>query len=243
MNTFIQNSNIIFKDFAFKYDYDNTNILRKIIHSFSVAEKCFVIACKMGLDSRKRDLVYLAGVLHDTGRFVQWQKYQSFEDANTCDHGDLSYDIINKMEIPFISEREKEVVATAVKFHTKPYMGQDEEVKLFCKILNNADSFCNIIAAMNGSQQVSQTENGYTEELLQSFKNKELLVKYVAKTKLDRIIKIFAMTYYVNFDFLRREIIENKYFDILFERYSRFLEDDEKLFLEKVVKGLIETYV
>ena len=96
---------------------------------------------------------------------------------------------------------------------------------------------------MNGSQQVSQTENGYTEELLQSFKNKELLVKYVAKTKLDRIIKIFAMTYYVNFDFLRREIIENKYFDILFERYSRFLEDDEKLFLEKVVKGLIETYV
>ena len=65
----IQNYNRIFWDIVSKYDVKNDNILRKIIHSYSVAEKCFTVASKLKLNKKQREFCYLLGLFHDIGRF------------------------------------------------------------------------------------------------------------------------------------------------------------------------------
>ena len=65
----IQNYNTFFWNFVHKYDTSNSNILRKIIHSYSVAEKCYAIACAFNLNKEQREFCYLIGLLHDAGRF------------------------------------------------------------------------------------------------------------------------------------------------------------------------------
>ena len=81
-----------------KYDTDNSNILRKIIHSFAVADNCFAIACKFGLNENERNFSYLLGLFHDLGRFEQWKLYQTYNDQKSVDHGDLSYKIISQID-------------------------------------------------------------------------------------------------------------------------------------------------
>lgn len=67
MKDFVQNINHQFYDFIKNYDITNDNIIRKIIHTNTVADTCFLIACKMGLNQNDRELAYLTGILHDIG--------------------------------------------------------------------------------------------------------------------------------------------------------------------------------
>ena len=86
----LQNYNRLFWGIATNYDVSNDNILRKIIHSFSVAEKCFSIASSLHLNKKQRQLCYFVGLFHDIGRFEQWKKYQTYNDKISENHGFLS---------------------------------------------------------------------------------------------------------------------------------------------------------
>ena len=80
MKDFVQNINHQFYDFVLKYDTTNDNIIRKAIHTTTVADMCFTIACKLNLNENDRQLAYLGGILHDIGRFEQWRRYQTYDD-------------------------------------------------------------------------------------------------------------------------------------------------------------------
>ena len=76
MEDFVQNINHQFYDYVTEYDMTNDNIIRKIVHTTTVADACFTIACKLGLNKNDRELAYLTGILHDIGRFEQIQGNQ-----------------------------------------------------------------------------------------------------------------------------------------------------------------------
>ena len=98
MKQVIQEYNVLFWNFVNKYDTNNTNILRKVIHSFQVADICFSIACQKGLDESKRNFCYLMGLFHDLGRFEQWKIYNTYDDNKSVDHGDLSACVLSSIE-------------------------------------------------------------------------------------------------------------------------------------------------
>ena len=209
MKKVIEEYNKLFWNFAKQYNIDNTNLLRKLIHTYQVADVCFSIATRFNLSEEDRNFCYLLGLFHDLGRFEQWKIYETFNDVKSVDHGDLSADIIS--EIPasdmFISEDKKKILIEAIKYHTKKYNGDNQDVIFYNSIINNADSYSNVTTCANGTKQIEASEEGYTKEIYDAFVNRELMRFYSPNTKLDRCLILTACVYYVKFEFLRKEIM------------------------------------
>lgn len=75
LEVMILNNEEIFLLYVNKFDVSKKEIKRKINHSLRVSKLCKNIALDLKLTD---DLVYLAefiGLVHDIGRFIQWEKY------------------------------------------------------------------------------------------------------------------------------------------------------------------------
>ena len=243
MKDFVQNINHQFYDFVLKYDTTNDNIIRKIIHTTTVADMCFSIACKLNLDEKDRNLSYLCGILHDIGRFEQWKLYQTYNDKLSVDHGDLSYELSNKFDLSMLTDEDKKTVRLAVKYHTKQYEGDDARIKLFNQIILNADAYANVLNTANGAQRMTVNEDGYTPELLDDFINLKRLWIYSPKTKVDRALMLTACLYYVRYDFLREQILKFNFFDVVSNSFLQYLNDTDKQIYLNAVKTMKERYL
>jgi len=242
----IHEFNSIFWDIVRKYDISDNNILRKIIHSYDVAKICYTTACKRKLNKDERYFCYVLGLFHDVGRFKQWKLYGTYEDAKSIDHGKLSADIVknmNSQELFGMSDEEVQLLADSINYHTKPYLGNDDKVKYFNQIINNADAYSNVVESANGMHRISSDIEGYNEELLRAFKERELLVKYPPLTKLDKAIKSTACVYYINDQSIREEIIRNNYLDMIYENFSSGLSESESTMYKELIEDLKSTYL
>lgn len=240
----IQTYNQLFWNFVNNYDINDSNILRKIIHSFSVAEKCFAISCQQRLTENERNFSYLLGLFHDLGRFEQWKLYKTYNDKTSVDHGELSKEIIQSFSCKelLISEKQKQLLIEAIRYHTKSYKGTDKEILFYNDIIKNADAYCNVVTTANGSQQMTANNDGVTKEILSNFLEMKPLWEYNHTTKLDRALKLTACCYYVKFNFLRQEILNNNYIDMMYNTFSKYLNDEDKKIYEFAVKTVKEKY-
>lgn len=93
----------------------------KIGHSERVAQNSLAIAESEGWNSNEeRQFCFAVGLLHDTGRFPQYEKYGTFKDADSADHADLGTEILEReFDWNGISPQEKESLLCAVKNHNK----------------------------------------------------------------------------------------------------------------------------
>lgn len=246
MRQVIQEYNVFLWKFVNNYDTNNSNILRKIIHSFDVARNCYAIASQMKLNESERNLCYLMGLLHDLGRFEQWKLYQTYNDKISVDHGDLSFDILNNLNCENLfklSKKEVEILKLSIKYHTKKYLGNDEEIFKYNKILKNADAFSNVLTSANGAQQMTTDKNGVTKEILDGFINMEYISNIPCDTRLDRALQLTACCYYVEIPFLREEIVKCNYFDNIFETFSKYLNDKEKIIYLNAINQVKNKYL
>ena len=243
MKDFVQNINHQFYNFVLQYDTSNDNIIRKIIHTTTVADMCFTIACKLNFNEHDRNLAYLCGILHDIGRFEQWKLYGTYNDKLSVDHGDLSYELSKKFDLSMLSDSDREMVRLAVKYHTKQYTGNDERIKLFNQIILNADAYANVLNTANGAQRMTVSEDGYTPELLNDFINLKRLWIYSPKTKIDRALMLTACLYYVRYDFLRQQILNNNFFEVVSNNFLQYLNDSDKQTYLNAIKIMKERYL
>lgn len=243
MKDFVQNINHQFFDFVLKYDTSDDNIIRKIIHTFTVADTCFTIACKLNLNEKDRNLAYLSGILHDIGRFEQWKLYHTYNDKQSVDHGDLSYELCDKFDLSMIDAEDLKTVKLAVKYHTKQYEGENERISLFNKIILNADAYANILNTANGAQRMTVTEDGYTQEILSDFLQMKRLWIYSPKTKMDRALMLTACLYYVRYDFLKEQVLKNNFIDVVAENFVGYLNDQDKEIYLNAVNNLKERFL
>lgn len=92
----------------------------KYTHSRRVAENARLIACGLKLDDAKILLAEICGLLHDIGRFLQYERYGSFRDADTLDHGLAGRKIlVAEGASSLFGEGEWTRVACAVEYHNR----------------------------------------------------------------------------------------------------------------------------
>ena len=241
----IQSYNQFFWNFINQYDTSNSNILRKIIHSYSVAEKCYSIACVFNFNKEQRNFCYLVGLLHDVGRFEQWKLYQTYNDKKSVAHDKLGAEILEKYsaEAFNITPRQREVMIEAIKWHSSQYEKDDEEVRLYNEIIKNADAYSNVITTANGTQPMTVDADGVTKEILEDFLELKPLWIYSPITKLDRALMLTACAYYVRYEHIRKEILNKKYIDVIFDTFSSYLNDTDKEIYKKAIETLKQKYV
>ena len=92
----------------------------KYTHSLRVAENARLIARGLALATENVQMAYTCGVVHDVGRFSQYEQYGSFHDADTVDHGLAGRQAMEATEAPsHFPPDEWSAIACVVEYHNK----------------------------------------------------------------------------------------------------------------------------
>lgn len=111
-------------------------------HSLKVAQLSCKIATNLQLEEEEIILAEIIGLLHDIGRFTQFEKYQTFDDLKSEDHAAMGLALLN--EQVFFSSFSEEIqknISGAISNHNKDGISlkEDKQVVLYSKILRDAD--------------------------------------------------------------------------------------------------------
>ena len=69
----------------------------KRVHTAKVVENAVAIAEGESFGDREREDGMIAALLHDTGRYEQLKRYNTFKDSDSVDHAVFSHDIVRKL--------------------------------------------------------------------------------------------------------------------------------------------------
>ena len=103
----------------------------KRIHTAFVVRNAEAIAEGESFDGLTREVARIAALLHDTGRYEQLRRYNTFKDSESVDHAVFSHDIVTERgwldQIEAIGEGEgwKDAVLKAVLYHNRRDLPED----------------------------------------------------------------------------------------------------------------------
>ena len=113
----------------------------KRTHTAFVVKNAELIADGEGFTSEEREVALAAALLHDTGRYEQLKRYNTFRDSDSVDHAVFSHDIVkslgwldqvwgeSKSEVEV--EQRKEAILKAVLYHNRRDLPEELENPLF----------------------------------------------------------------------------------------------------------------
>ena len=217
-----------FKKYVSNYDLNNEGIFVKFNHTLRVVDYADKITADEK-DSDLRRLSLIGALLHDISRFKQWTEYNTYEDAKSFDHGDMSYEIIKQDDYinKYVQdEDEKEIIFNAVKKHNKKCLELtgDYKTDYVAKVVKDADKLDIINTQYNDEEENCYIFKTYSnldefeinEKVIESILNKELCNNKDTVSYFDEIVRELAFIFDVNFknsfkiisdkDFVNRKI-------------------------------------
>jgi len=114
----------------------------KRIHTDHVVSNARAIADGEGFDARTAAVCVVAALLHDTGRYEQLKRYNTFRDADSVDHAVFSHDIVRDLGwLAASPEEERRAVLDAVLFHNRRDLpdGLDALTRAAAETVRDAD--------------------------------------------------------------------------------------------------------
>lgn len=225
-----------FKKYVEKFDRSDKDIDRKYYHSLRVKDLCQILAKHLNLDEDNRKIVEVIGLLHDYGRFMQWQKYHTYNDSLSIDHGDYAVEeLFKKGQIkkfwPDIKDYDE--IYDAIKYHNKleiPSYLSDHN-KLLCKIIRDADKL-DILYLYVSKSLVIQEDGEISKNVKEAFDNERTVNKKDEKTAADHTIVVLALIYDMNFDYSFKHLKDYKIFDQIFENVKN--KEKFRIYFDKV---------
>jgi HD domain len=121
---------------------DRHNIILKIEHSKRVVADIIAISRALGLSGNKLYIAEIIGILHDVGRFEQYKRYGTYNDAMSVDHARLGVEVLQEMKIlQDLPDKEHKLVTKAILFHNRLLLppDEDEEILFYSRLLRDAD--------------------------------------------------------------------------------------------------------
>lgn len=196
-----------FAEYTRAYDPTDPKVRLKIEHTYRVAALCEQIARSLSLSAEDTDTAWLAGLLHDVGRFEQLRRYGTFEDAKSIDHAACSEEVL--FEQGHIRDYLDDVSAdgllrTAVRWHSAYRLpeGLDESTLRLCNILRDADKID--ILRVNVETPLEEIYNVTTQALrtaavtpavLEAFYAHHAVLRALKQTPADNVVGHASLVY------------------------------------------------
>lgn len=114
----------------------------KLQHSLRVADEARGISTDLGWAEIDVVLAEAIGLLHDVGRFMQYQKYQTYYDPKSVDHGCLGSQILRDADwLDCAGDDEKKIILESVRLHNVHNLPPDLPgyLKKFVDLVRDAD--------------------------------------------------------------------------------------------------------
>ena len=142
-----------FDKYVEQFDLNNKLIIKKKIHTYRVVEYAEKLAEAESLNEHDFNLAKVCALLHDIGRFEQAQKYNTYQDSISVDHGNLGYEILlrnNYISNYLTEEEDKKICLKAVKNHNKFEMEEmSDRESFFTKITKDSDKLDIMLSQYN----------------------------------------------------------------------------------------------
>ena len=207
------------------------NFSLKRDHILRVIGYAEVLSRSIECDESTVLLAQLAALLHDIGRFDQFEKYHTFDDSISADHAELAVGVITEKK--WLSELPDEVqnqIIRAVLNHNKLAIAKsdDPQVILLSQLLRDADKLDILdLAIKEFSPQNKNKNNAFFYDLEASSTVSKQIAKSLASEKLPNKgdlktvtdFKLLQMAYVYDLNFRESFSIVNKkgYLKQLFE--------------------------
>lgn len=227
-----------FKNYVSGYDMNDTNISFKYYHSIRVMELSKLIAKYAGFNEEDIKIVEVASLLHDYGRFPQWEKYHTYKDHESIDHADLAVEkLFGNKEITkfWTKEEDYDEIYDAIKYHNKLSVPNDlsSHNQLLCKVIRDADKLD--ILYLYAAKHIDFPEDGEISNFAKdSFDNEVIVDKRQLTTEADFGVVVLALVYDLNFKYSFEHLKEYKLISRIYEN----VKDKEKFkyYFDKIEK-------
>ena len=198
----------------------------KEIHTGYVTAHARALAKHLGCYAHDMAIAEIIGLFHDVGRFRQYARYRTFNDAASEDHAELGLKVLAEEDILApLSDADAEVVRFAIKYHNKKEIAEtDDERKLFfAQVIRDADKL-DIYRVLlpfltpEGAEQApnfvpSDAAQEVSPDFVADFAAGRQADYYRLRTHGDRKIVRLMWIYDINFMWTLRRIVERGYVD------------------------------
>lgn len=238
----LEKANKEFIKYTNKFDVQNYNIQRKVDHSIRVMNLSKRMAENLNLEQEEVELATLIGLLHDIGRFEQYNIYKTYNDLKSIDHGEAGVEILEDNEYirKFVEDnRWDPIIKKAIVNHNKYELekGLSEQEKSFCNIIKDCDKidilYLGTEVYWKEKEKLIQQEK-ISKEVEELFYNEKLIDNRLKNTQIDQIIGMISFIYDINFKESFEIIRKEDYINKIINRFE--FNEDIKERIEKIRK-------
>lgn len=188
----------------------------KIDHTFRVVEIMERLAKKEDFSKDEIELAKICALFHDIGRFSQTNKYNTYIDRESFDHGDKAVEVLKELGY------NNEIVIKAAKYHNKyalPDNLSKEEMK-FASITRDADKIDILRYQRN---EPPKNKDVISKEILNCFRNKKQINNEIVdrNNETDLILRGVSHIYDINYKEAIRIIDKDKTVSTKLENIKR----------------------
>ncbi len=234
--------------------YVNANLKRKEDHTRRICGEMVYLAKELGLDESASNLAEAIALLHDTGRFSQFVKYRTYNDANSTNHSLIALDELKKAGVlESLDASEREIIEKAILWHGEKELPADLDGQLLqcAKMIRDADKvdiFYTVTSfyvdyAKNPDKvrlieiEVEDRPGEYTQAIVEQMLHGERIDYRDLNTWNDMKLLQLAWVYDINFVPMLKRIRQRRYVETILEYLPK---DDLMMEVREKIVGYIE---
>ena len=203
-----------FDDYVSNYDFNNENIKLKYYHSYRVMKLSEKYSKILHFTEDDILLARLIGLIHDIGRFPQYEIYKTFYDKKSVDHATLGNKVL--FDEHFIERftdnyNDYDVIRYAIDNHNKFELEKtnDERALLHGKLIRDTDKIDILFLKHFFCDKISLGKDNVSQSVINSIvKHKPVLIENV-KNSNDVMALYFAFAFDINNDCTLDEVRKN----------------------------------
>ena len=224
-------------------------------HTLRVLQHAGEIAKWLALPPDQLQLAEIAALLHDIGRFSQYQTYRTFNDALSVNHAQLGLTVLEQSDIltdAGLAEHQQNIVKKAVLYHNRRCLLTDigEDCALLSKIIRDADKL-DIFAMLvtdDKENKIPQPpelkqDSCYSLNIIENMLQGRLIKPKDIKTAADLILFRLSWIFDINFTYSLLYIVQQQYVEKLIKMLPKTDDiQDVHLYLVQYIEKNVDMH-
>lgn len=213
-------------------DFLNANLKLKEQHSHRVCREMRYLADMLVLTDNQKRIADAIALFHDIGRFEQFTKFRTYNDARSVDHCLLGLEILRKTgALDGVTGEEKEIIERAIEYHGRKNLPADLDGRclLFSRLIRDADKLDVLYVVTEYYKQYRNNPHNfllelefpdsptYSSEIVEATLRGELIDYTTLRTLNDMRLLQLGWVYDVNFGATLERIKHRKFLEILLD--------------------------
>ena len=240
-----------FLKYTEKFNFEKEGIKRKQLHSLRVMEESKKVAKALKLNKEEIELAELIGLLHDIGRFEQYNRENEQCNEMLLDHANLGVEVLVKDDYmkKYIDDKHYiPIILKAIKNHNKLKIEDDlnEEELLYAKIIRDADKldifYEGVEIYWNTKKEKENIENSKISSKIEEQLKNEKQVKKLGNERndtVDSLLMLLSYIYDINFRETLEIIDKENYVNKILNRFD-FKDEKTKEQIEELKEILLK---